>query len=225
MNIFYIGLVSEYLETKKGYRVVLDTGRQALVALENPIPEIYRTGEFSLSPFKGNHGVALRTGPAGESLWYPARICAVLSGAAYRKDGLLVGMEEWLPPEHDKTVRAEGESGGQRCQAGMITVDLVGGTVAPYRMYSDTPGYAEAGGILKEAVESFTVTDGEIVLTGKNADRSELAGLHGKKNVRVSFARIDFAYTHDRSIIHMQKTKCPAAEFTAGEKAAKTFTP
>lgn len=218
MNQFHIGLVSEYFSTRNGYHVALDTGKSALLPPDHPIPEQFLDAKFSLDLFARNHGIALHTDPWGKTSWYPAHICAIILGASYRKDGSIVGMEEWTP--QDTTPPTTSQESQQRniFDEGTITVGLIGGTVAPYYIFNDMPGYAEAGVIVKEVVDNIRISDGEQVFTARNADRNILKDLQGKKGVSINLARMDFAYTlSGYEIVYVQKTICPDQEFALNE--------
>lgn len=207
----HIGLVSEYVREENGYRIVLDTGRSALIPLGNPVEERFLTGEFSDELFQRNYGVALSMGADGRIVWYPAQICAILMGASYRRDGRSLGMEHWTPDwSHDVPVF---EDGSPALRDGTITVGLVGGTVAPYYLRGDSPGYARAGAILKEALAGMRINNAGETLRAGDSGRNMVEALRGKPGVSVHFARIDFAYTRGYEIIHVQKTTCVDQEY------------
>ena len=212
MRQYHIGLVSEYIREKNGYRIVLDTGKSALIPLDNPVGDRFLAGEFSDELFQRNYGVALTTDSGGRVLWYPAQICAIITGASYRRGGRLLDLEHWTPDwEPDGLPPGPGSPA---LQEGTITVGLVGGTVAPYYLRGGSPGYARAGAVLKEAVAGMRINADGKTFRGPGAGRGLVEALRGKAGVSVHFARIDFAYTPGCEIIHVQKTTCVDQEYS-----------
>ena len=213
MHAFHIGLVSEYTEQENGFHVALDTGKSALLPLDSPVPERFRSGEFGLNLFSRNLGIALTRNKQGGQLWHPACICAPLLGAFFRKHGLLAGMEEWTPeialhPPLNNTPE-------QYCPAfgdGTITINLAGMTGSPFYLPAHMPGYVSSGILIREAVENIIVYHEENVFTHKNANRNILQDLAGKNGVSITLSRIDFAFNESYEILYVQSTRCPAQE-------------
>ena len=214
MRRFHIGLVSEYSREKDGYRIVLDTGQSALVPLERPVEERFLAGTFSDELFERNYGVALYTDRSGRGDWLPAQICAIIMGAAFRRDGRLQGMENWSP-DWQPDIPPPGPA-SPALQEGTITVGLVGGTAAPYYLRGGSPGYVQGGAVLKEAVAAMRIVEDGATLRGAAA-KEAVKTLRDGSGVGVHFARVDFAYTRTREIVHMQKTSCVDQEYAAGE--------
>ncbi len=215
MRRFCIGFVDEYVETPEGYRVLLDMGEEALLALDNPIAEHCLNTECGADLFDKNLGAALHVDASGRALWHPARIGVVLMGAAFVREGRMIGMEHWSPPSAPLP-KPEGRN--PFLSEGTISLTPASGAAA-WHIYGDLPDYERAGALLKELVGSILITAGEHLFTGAEADRSLLKDLKPRNGTAFSLPRIDFAYAEGGEILHIQRSICPAQDFPRSPRA------
>lgn len=215
MRGFHVGLVSGYERRDDGIWISLDTGVEAVLPLDRPVPEKFLSGDFGLGLFARNHGLALSRDAGGRAVWHPAYVCTILLGASFRKEGRMLGMEHWqagIPPDQAAAgaeVRPLGE--------GAISLSLAA-SAAPFHLYSGTPGYEAGAALVKEAVKRLAVSHQGELYTSGNADRGIVRDLQGEDALSMTLARIDFVYNLEREVLHVQKTRCPDKVMAAGRR-------